>query len=370
MDLTLSGEQAALRDSAHSLLADKAPSQDISAILASEDGYDKALYATIASLGWTSLGLVDDEEAGLTELGIVLTQLGYFATPGPFLASMLAGISLGRLCGSSGEARERISRIISGEPATLITGHDLAAMNAHANSAVLSGLASGVEWATCAQQLVFVTESNDGAQIWSADIGQDGLRVFPQIAMDRTQCGAVIVEGLAVGAPLASVTHNLWRSHVHLLRLLRAADLLGVGQRALTMAIEHVTVREQFGRRIGEFQAVQHHLADTAIELDGAESLVYQALWRQSVGLPFDRHAAMAAWHTGDAVVRATQTANQVHGGIGFMREYHLHHFYHRALAQRSQMGPEQDRLRDLGDIVTEEASQDFNAAFAEWPAR
>ena len=370
MDLTLSGEQAALRESARSLLANKAPSQGISAVLAAAEGYDTALHATMTSLGWTSFALVDDDDAGLIELGIVLTQLGYFATPGPFLASMIAGVTLARLCGQDAGVRARVRRVVAGEPSALVTGPGLAAVTEAGGGWRLHGVASGVEWAPVAGQFVLAVESADGTRIWAADAGPGGPRVVPQIAMDRTRAGAAVLEDTPVGEPVATVAPQAWRGHLQLLRLLRAADLLGIGQRVLTMAVEHVSVREQFGKRIGEFQAVQHHLANVAIELDGAESLVNEAFWRESAGLPYQRHAAMAAWHTGDAAVRATQTANQVHGGIGFMREYHLHHFFHRALAQRTRMGAEQDRLRDLGDLVIEDATADFRSAFVDWPVR
>ncbi|MFD0661795.1 acyl-CoA dehydrogenase family protein [Thermocatellispora tengchongensis] len=115
--------------------------------------------------------------------------------------------------------------------------------------------------------------------------------------------------------------------------------MLGCARRAMDMTVDNAKRRHQFGRPIGMFQAVQHHSADMRMDVESASLLVWSALWRAAHAHPFTRHALMAAWHTGEAAERVTKTAVQLHGGIGFMKEYPLHHFYRRAKAHKLRLG-------------------------------
>ncbi len=113
-----------------------------------------------------------------------------------------------------------------------------------------------------------------------------------------------------------------------------ALEAVGVAQRALELAVEHASNREQFGRRIGVYQAVSHRLADTYVETELARSLAYWAAWCVSEEDELAPIAAMAAKSfAGDAAVAACERSIQVHGGIGFTWEHVLHSYYERALA-------------------------------------
>ena len=115
---------------------------------------------------------------------------------------------------------------------------------------------------------------------------------------------------------------------------LLALEAVGIGKKALELAVEHANEREQFGRKIGVYQAVSHQLADTYVETELARSLAYWAAWCVSEG---DEQApvavAAAKAYAGDAAVAACERSIQVHGGIGFTWEHVLHTYYKRALA-------------------------------------
>jgi Acyl-CoA dehydrogenase, C-terminal domain len=113
-----------------------------------------------------------------------------------------------------------------------------------------------------------------------------------------------------------------------------ALEAVGVAQKALELAVEHASNREQFGRRIAVYQAVSHRLADTYVETELARSLAYWAAWCVSEEDELAPIAAMAAKSfAGDAAVAACERSIQVHGGIGFTWEHVLHGYYERALA-------------------------------------
>jgi alkylation response protein AidB-like acyl-CoA dehydrogenase len=112
-----------------------------------------------------------------------------------------------------------------------------------------------------------------------------------------------------------------------------ACEAVGIAQKALELGVEHAKTREQFGRKIGVYQAVSHQLADTYVETELARSLAYWAAWCVAED---DEQApiavAAAKSYAGDVAVAACERSIQVHGGIGFTWEHVLHHYYKRAL--------------------------------------
>jgi len=119
------------------------------------------------------------------------------------------------------------------------------------------------------------------------------------------------------------------------LRLLGALALeaVGVAQRALELGVEYVSQREQFGKKIGTYQAVSHPLADTYVETELARSLAYWAAWcvaEEDEQAPVAVAAAKA--QAAETAVIACERSIQVHGGIGFTWEHVLHRLYKRAL--------------------------------------
>ena len=112
-----------------------------------------------------------------------------------------------------------------------------------------------------------------------------------------------------------------------------ALEASGIGRRALELAVEHAKTREQFGRKIGVYQAVSHPLANTYVEAELARSLAYWAAWCVAENDEQTAIAVAAAKsYAGDAAVAACERAIQVLGGIGFTWEHPLHTYYKRAL--------------------------------------
>jgi alkylation response protein AidB-like acyl-CoA dehydrogenase len=110
-------------------------------------------------------------------------------------------------------------------------------------------------------------------------------------------------------------------------------EAVGIAQKALELAVEHAKNREQFGRKIGVYQAVSHKLADTYVETELARSLAYWAAWCVAEGDEQTPIAVAAAKsYCGDAAVAACERSIQVHGGMGFTWEHVLHSYYKRAL--------------------------------------
>jgi short-chain 2-methylacyl-CoA dehydrogenase len=111
-------------------------------------------------------------------------------------------------------------------------------------------------------------------------------------------------------------------------RISVAAMGVGLAQGAYDLAAQYAKERQQFGRPIAEFQAVQFALADIATEIEAGRSMVYKAAWLKDQGRPFGKEAAMAKLYTGELSNRAANSALQIHGGYGFMDEFAISRLY------------------------------------------
>jgi alkylation response protein AidB-like acyl-CoA dehydrogenase len=111
-------------------------------------------------------------------------------------------------------------------------------------------------------------------------------------------------------------------------RISVAAMGLGLAQGAYDLALGYAREREQFGKPIASFQAIQFALADMATEIEAARGLVYRAAWLKDEGRPFALEAAMAKLYTGELSKRVADRALQIHGGYGFTDEYAISRLY------------------------------------------
>jgi butyryl-CoA dehydrogenase len=110
-----------------------------------------------------------------------------------------------------------------------------------------------------------------------------------------------------------------------------AAQALGIAQASLEAAVKYAGERKQFDRVIGEFDAIRDMLANMAVEVDSARLLVYQASWLRDQGRPHIKEASLAKWHASEAATRCAHLATQVHGGYGYLAEFHVERYWRDA---------------------------------------
>lgn len=142
-------------------------------------------------------------------------------------------------------------------------------------------------------------------------------------------------------------------------QLLTAASLVGLAQQALDIGVEYAKTREQFSTAIGAFQAIAHPLADNAMDIDGAQLLVWKAAWAQ-IDQPKRYHelCAMALVFAAQTAQEAAATSLHTHGGYGFTEEYDIQLFYRRAAAWPMLLGGVADTLLQ----VSAQRSKDFKS--------
>ncbi len=103
-----------------------------------------------------------------------------------------------------------------------------------------------------------------------------------------------------------------------------AAQALGIAAGAYEFALAYAKERKTFGKPIAEHQAIQFKLADMEVEIEAARLLTYKAAWRKDQGLPYSKEAAMAKLHASEVAMKTSIEAVQIHGGYGYVKEYHV----------------------------------------------
>ncbi|MFE6165593.1 acyl-CoA dehydrogenase [Streptomyces sp. NPDC056486] len=269
----------------------------------------------------------------LVDLAVVLEEAGRAALPGPYLASSLASEVLHRA-----GARELAADLASGARigAVALGAGTLTAVSV-ADGFVLDGTAPPVLSGADADLLILPAESASGT-VWLA-VDAAELTVRTQESADPTRPTAdVTADGVEVpAARLLAVDKALVRD---LACALYAADACGVAAWALGTASDYAKVREQFGRPIGQFQAVKHACADMLVRLEQARALAWDAA-RAADEPPEVRGlvAALAAGAALDAAYSCAKDSIQILGGIGFTWEHDAHLYLRRSLVARQLLG-------------------------------
>jgi alkylation response protein AidB-like acyl-CoA dehydrogenase len=354
IDFGLSEDQEALQRSARDFLARECPPALVRETAKSDDGVPRDLYRRMADLGWMGL-LVPERGGGLglgaIDLVLVLEELGRAAAPGPFLATQLlvAGLLHG---GTTEQRRTWLPRILAGEAFGTIAHleesdrHEPRGIQAKARKTrdgwVLSGTKLFVPEAAAADVILVAARTTagvgpSGVSLFLVERGARGVRVTSQRHVDLTRrFGEVALKNVAVPkSALVGVPGQGWPVLARLLDLAAigiAADSLGGAQRTIEMAVDYSKVREQFGRKIGSFQAMKHIAAEMVADVEPTRSLVWYAAYA------WDRHpraaaraAAMAKASLGDVYSRTARRSVEMHGGIGFTWEFDLQLWFKRA---------------------------------------
>jgi alkylation response protein AidB-like acyl-CoA dehydrogenase len=309
VNFDFSDDQHAIKRTAKDLLADRFKVERVREH-AEAGTQDDAAWKELAELGWPGIFIEEEhggQGLGIVELVILLEELGYALAPLPFLSNAAAGLVL-QAGGSEDQKARWLPGIASGEARGTV-------------GIVKDGEAPLVPDAETAEVIVLC--AHEGRTV----IERSDAELEPVKTMDATRRYAR-VRAHGVGESLEG-------DHLPGLScaaLAVAAELTGIAQRAMEMAVEYARDRKQFGRPIGSYQAVSHRCAQMLLEVEGARSATYYAAWTadaepQTLGLA----ASMAKAYASDAGWRVCTSALQVHGGIGFTWEHDLHFFLKRA---------------------------------------
>lgn len=338
-------EEQALRDAARKFLAEHLPTDRLHRLVATHSAdalrWDPALWAGMAALGWTGVG-VPERCGGVGMPAVAAVALaeeaGRAALPSPLIGTLQASALLSAC--STVAADALLSEIADGKAVAVgITAQRGdwrgEACEAEWRDGVLHGTVHWVQDAAKADVFVVKARSAGGAGLYAVRAGTVGLAVQADAIVDLTRDQARLsldgAQGVELAAP-GDAARVIAAAEPALFTLI-AADLCGAAEWLLQTTAEYARVRQQFDRQIGFFQAVKHPLVDAMIAIDGARSHLYNAasaIDHDAAGALRAAHMAKAA--ASDAARFGASRAVQFHGGIGFTWECQVQLYFKRQL--------------------------------------
>jgi alkylation response protein AidB-like acyl-CoA dehydrogenase len=347
MDLNLSETQSILVNTASRFLEREAQGL-FREVEQTEAGYSPDLWGKIAELGW--LGLIFPEAYGGTggsflDLVLLLEQMGKALFPGPFIPTVVCGLSVLH-SGSPKQREELLPGLVEGErilspavvaPDPKIRGGTVQDENVRVRGQgqVLSGTRLFVPFGHVANGFLYRAVSEKGPAVFLVRAPAAGLRCTPlqsmggekpcELALDGVEVSASDVLGVEGGGDAIVERMNDWGA------LAESAFIAGLLRQVLDLAVEHAQEREQFGRKIGSFQAIQHQCADMATDVDQVKFLTYQAAWKLDQGVPARKEISMAKAWASDASRRVCLLGVKIHGGMGVSEEHDMQLYFRRA---------------------------------------
>lgn len=367
MNFELNDEQRMLSDSLTRFLSDKYDFEKRRKYMEMEGGFDPAIWQGYAELGIFALPFSEDE-GGLggtsVETMIVGQAMGYALTNEPWIEAMAIAPSL--LQAGSAEQRAEVAEGIIGgeiiptwahlEPGMIDRGEDIAT-TAGADGA-LSGTKTVVIFGAEAN-LIFVTARGpEGLGLYMVKGGASGLDAREY----KTQDGKRAAELTFDGTPSVRLSGGIPAEEAIALAEARGvsavmAENLGCMEKAIEETVEYIKGREQFGRPIGSFQALQHIAAGAVVEKEQVKSMAMYASVMCDDGDATARDLALSAAKVKmcDASREVGQMAIQLHGGVGMTMEYAIGHYFKRMTMQEIAYGDRDfhmDRLCEAGGLA------------------
>lgn len=385
MDFAFTEEQQMIRDTAESFLAEVSTSEAIRVAMASEQGYDQALWQRICTdLYWQAIHIPEAYGGmglGYVELIAMLEQMGRYLLCSPFYSTVCLGANALIVAGGEAQKAEYLPKVCEGMTVTLAyTGASAAKFGGDwgANAIDATYTREGdqfrltgdyhyvIDGASAELLIVAAREAgssgNDGVTLFVVPANSAGIERRFTPSMDQTRkLGRLIFDGVILSeAAVMGEQGCAWsalESILDLANIALAAEQMGGSQQLLDVTVEYTKERTQFNRQIASFQAIKHKAADMMTSVEVARSGVYYAACvaqeflqsaidtasgdtiELSLVNELPEAASVAKSYCSDAYFANAGEAMQMHGGVGFTWEYDVHLYFKRAKASEHFLG-------------------------------
>ena len=356
MALVLTEEQSMLRDSARGLISDKAPVSHLRSLRDAKDatGFSRELWKAFAEMGFSGLLVPENfggSGLGCVEAGVVMEEIGRTLVPSPFLATAVLAASAISRGGSEAQKAAHLPKIsdgsllaalaidegakhrplqtklqavrsgngfkLNGAKAFVVDGHTADLLIVAARTAGSAGERNGLtlflvdpKAKGIAVERTAIVDSHNAARIEFADVEVNADHVLGEVDQ-----GGALLEGVL----------NIGRGAV-------ASEMVGLSEEVFGRTVTYLKERKQFGKLIGEFQALQHRAAQLYIDIEITRAAVLKAL--QTLDGDFDKAGAavaVAKARAGSTATLAVQEGVQMHGGMGMTDQFDIGFFMKRA---------------------------------------
>jgi len=356
MPIAILSEHNDLADSVRDLVKRVAPAEVLHEAMETPISNPPPYWKAAAEQGLQGVHLsetVGGQGFGILELAIVLAEFGYGAVPGPFVPSAIASA----LISANDPEDKRLEGLASGDVIAAYAIDSGLTATRHGSGLIIRGEVRAVPAAAQASLLVLPVAIDSGEE-WVV-LDADLLEIESVASVDPLRPVAH-VRANAVEVGDDRVLANLSRARARaLMSTLLSAECVGVARWATDTAAEYAKIREQFGRPIGQFQAIKHKCANMIAETERATGAVWDAARaidesaNGDADSAFEFAAAVAATLAPVAAQHCTQDCIQVHGGIGFTWEHDAGVYYRRAILLAACFGRAADYPQRVVDIAT-----------------
>ena len=345
MDLGFTETQELLKNTARDFLETECPELLVRGMEEDERGYSPELWSRMAEQGWQGL-LIPQQHGGagfdFLDLCVLLEEFGRALVPGPFMSSVLGGAVPLMTAGSDAQKAQYLPGIGSGELIFTLAQtepsarFDQAGIQAQAtvsgDQVTITGTKLFVPDANVADYMVVAARSGAGVTLAIVATDQPGVTVNQLLTIARDkQCEVVLdnASGELLGAD--GQGWALLQPVMQRYAVAECAYLVGLAQMDFEISVDYAKERVQFGRPIGSFQAIQHKCADMVTDVDGSRFIMYKAAWALTTDQDDKQLAVnMAKAWTSEATRRVVAHGQQIHGGIGFTKDYKIQLYYRR----------------------------------------
>lgn len=341
MQFGLNESQQILKNNARKFFAAECPMAEVRRLMDTATAYDAGLWTKMAEQGF--LGIIFPEEfgglgLGKEELSLLMEEMGRALVPGPYFSTITAAVVIDA-CGTDEQKRRFLTPICQGQ--------------ARAALALVDGENGEKLFVADAEVADFIViAAKNGVQVMST--GAPGLHIEPMHGMDLTRkiYAVRFTHGTSLGHSKG------FERAIEIATMALSAELVGGMQRVLDLGVEYTKTRKQFGKPIGQFQAVQHQLADSYLETESARSAAYYAAWTLDDNSPDASIAvSIAKMYASDAARNVGNRGIQVQGGMGFTWENDAHLYYRRFKASETALGDATYHRERIARLVIDRAA-------------
>ena len=368
MDFSISEEEEAIRDLAHQIFSDGCAPEHIAEIERDEsgDGFDHALYASLAESHLLGVALPEKFEGsgyGLGALLVLLEEAGRAVAPLPLLPVLAQAAPAIQRFGTDGQREQWLPGIAKGQHILTVALDELGSDDPAAPATTarpdgdvwrLDGEKICVTAASSAKRILVPARTEEGGLgLFLVDPRAQGVELEESRASDHGRQFRVVLRDVAVeadgilGDPQSGP--EIVESILNHTRIGVAALQIGVSEEALRRTAEYTATRKQFGRAIGTFQAVTMRSADGYIDIESMRSTLWQAAWRLENDLSASQEASAAAWWACEGAHRVVHTAQHLHGGMGADIDYPIHRYFLRATQLAMTVGGAGRQIATIG---------------------
>ena len=354
MDFHFKEEQKMLQKAARDFLKSECPSSFVLEMEADEKGFTPELWSKMADLGWLAL-IIPDEYDGmggnLLDLVVMMEEMGRFCLPGPYFSTVLACASI-MTAGNEEQLKTFLPKIGDGEliltmalaePGIRTYDASLVAIEAASKGKdfIINGTklfvhdAHVADYFVCAARTSGRPGEKDGVTLLLVDSKTPGIYLTAMKTFAGDKQFEVNFQELVIPKNhLLGPVSEGWKILEQVLQkgaICKCAEMLGGAQKVLEMATEYAKVREQFGRPIGSFQAVQHHCSNMLMDIEGSRYITYKAAWMLDQGIPCTKQVSAAKAWTSEAYKRVVGLGHQILGATGYIIDYDMPLYSRRA---------------------------------------